>query len=77
METVSFGQTGLKVSQLCFGTMTIGSSKWKPWVLDKKDAKPILKTGAAIGTSSRRPAPASMKQSTKPRTAAAFRSRPR
>jgi len=49
LETVSFGQTGLKVSQLCFGTMTIGSSKWKPWVLDKKDAKPILKRCLDLG----------------------------
>ncbi len=49
METVSFGQTGLKVSQLCFGTMTIGSSKWKPWVLDKKDAKPILRKCLDLG----------------------------
>lgn len=43
MDTVSFGRTGLKVSQLCFGTMTIGSSKWKPWVLDEAEAQPLLK----------------------------------
>lgn len=49
METVSFGRTGLKVSQLCFGTMTIGSSKWKPWVLDEKDAKPLLKRCLDLG----------------------------
>ena len=49
METISFGQTGLKVSRLCFGTMTIGASKWKPWVLDKKDAKPILKRCLDLG----------------------------
>jgi aryl-alcohol dehydrogenase-like predicted oxidoreductase len=42
LETVSFGRTGLKVSKLCFGTMTIGSSKWKPWVLDQADAQPLL-----------------------------------
>ena len=29
MEIVSLGKTGLKVSKLCFGTMTFGSSKWK------------------------------------------------
>jgi len=39
----------LKVSQLCFGTMTIGSSKWKPWVLDKKDAEPLLKRCLDLG----------------------------
>ena len=49
METVSFGRTGLKVSKLCFGTMTIGSSKWKPWVLDEKDAKPLLKRCLDLG----------------------------
>jgi aryl-alcohol dehydrogenase-like predicted oxidoreductase len=49
METVSFGRTGLKVSKLCFGTMTIGSSKWKPWVLDEADAKPLLKSCLDLG----------------------------
>jgi len=49
METISFGRTGLKVSQLCFGTMTIGSSKWKPWVLDRKDAEPLLKRCLDLG----------------------------
>ncbi len=49
METVSFGRTGLKVSRLCFGTMTIGSSKWKPWVLDEADAQPLLKRCLDLG----------------------------
>ena len=49
METVSFGRTGLKVSQLCFGTMTIGSSEWKPWVLDESDAQPLLKRCLDLG----------------------------
>lgn len=49
METISFGQTGLKVSELCFGTMTIGSSKWKPWVLDEAAARPILKRCLDLG----------------------------
>ncbi len=49
METVSFGKTGLKVSQLCFGTMTIGSSDWKPWVLDKAKARPVLKRCLDLG----------------------------
>ena len=49
METVSFGRTGLKVSELCFGTMTIGSSQWKPWVLDKADAQPLLKRCLELG----------------------------
>lgn len=49
METVKFGRTGLKVSQLCFGTMTIGSSKWRPWALDEADARPILKRSLDLG----------------------------
>ena len=49
METLSFGQTGLKVSKLCFGTMTIGSSEWKPWVLDEADAQPLLKRCLDLG----------------------------
>ncbi len=49
METVSFGRTGLKVSKLCFGTMTIGSSEWKPWALNKTDSLPILKRALDLG----------------------------
>ena len=49
METVSFGQTGLKVSRMCFGTMTLGASSWKPWALDKADSIPILKKALDLG----------------------------
>lgn len=49
MEIVSFGNTGLKVSRLCFGTMTVGSSQWKPWVLDEADARPVLKRCLDLG----------------------------
>ena len=49
METISFGRTGLKVSELCFGTMTIGSSKWKPWVLDGPEARPVLERCLELG----------------------------
>lgn len=49
METISFGCTGLKVSKLCFGTMTIGSSDWKPWVLNEEEARPLLKRCLDLG----------------------------
>ncbi len=49
MESVSFGRTGLKVSKLCFGTMTIGSSEWKEWVLDEAEARPILQRCVELG----------------------------
>ena len=43
MEIVSLGRTGLRVSRLCLGTMTFGSSKWKRWVLDEDESRPVLK----------------------------------
>ncbi len=49
METVPFGRTGLKVSRLCFGTMGVGSSAWKPWVLDEADSKKLLKRCLDLG----------------------------
>jgi len=49
MKTISFGRTGLKVSKLCFGTMTIGSSNWKPWVLDEAEARPVLERCLDLG----------------------------
>jgi len=51
LETVKFGRTGLKVSKLCFGTMGVGSSKWKPWVLDEADSRPLLKHCLDLGIS--------------------------
>jgi len=49
VEVVNLGKTGLKVSRLCFGTMTIGSSQWKPWVLDEAEAKPLLQRCVELG----------------------------
>ncbi|MFI4895323.1 MAG: aldo/keto reductase [Steroidobacterales bacterium] len=42
MQQIRFGQTGLKVSRLCLGTMGLGSSAWKRWVLDEDRSVPIL-----------------------------------
>jgi len=49
VETTGFGRTGLKVSKLCLGTMTLGSSVWKPWALDEAESKPILKRALDLG----------------------------
>lgn len=49
MEIVQFGRTGLKVSELCCGTMTLGSSKWKPWALDEAESRLILKAALDQG----------------------------
>ena len=46
---VRFGNTGLKVSPLCFGCMTFGSSKWQPWVLDEDESLKMLKRAYELG----------------------------
>ena len=42
MEYGRLGATGLKVSRLCLGAMTYGTSKWWRWVLDKAERRPFL-----------------------------------
>jgi aryl-alcohol dehydrogenase-like predicted oxidoreductase len=49
MEYVRLGKTGMKVSRICLGTMTYGSSKWRAWVLDEKDARPFYKRALELG----------------------------
>ncbi|NWK76413.1 aldo/keto reductase [Aquitalea sp. LB_tupeE] len=49
MEYVNLGRSGLKVSRLCMGTMSFGSSQWRPWVLDEADSRPILQRALALG----------------------------
>jgi len=41
MDYVRLGSTELKVSRLCLGTMTYGTSKWRPWVLDEEASRPF------------------------------------
>src|SRR5215469_4637375 len=49
MEHFRFGQTDLRVSQLCLGTMSMGSPAWKGWVLDEVASIPILKRALDLG----------------------------
>jgi len=49
MEYVNLGKTGTKVSRLCLGCMTYGSSKWRPWVLNEDDSRPFLKHALGMG----------------------------
>ena len=49
MQTVNLGTTGLKVSRICLGCMTYGSSKWRDWVLNYDQAKPIIGKALASG----------------------------
>src|SRR5665213_497486 len=49
MDYVRLGNTGLKVSRLCLGCMTYGSSKWRPWVLDEESSLPFFKKALEAG----------------------------
>jgi aryl-alcohol dehydrogenase (NADP+) len=49
MEYVNLGATGLKVSRLCLGTMTFGSSRWREWVLDEDASRPLLQQALEAG----------------------------
>jgi aryl-alcohol dehydrogenase-like predicted oxidoreductase len=49
MQYIPFGRTGLKVSQLCLGTMSMGSSAWKGWVLDEEPSIAILRRALDLG----------------------------
>jgi aryl-alcohol dehydrogenase (NADP+) len=49
MEYVNLGNTGLKVSRLCFGTMTYGTSKWRDWIIDEDDARPFYQRALELG----------------------------
>jgi len=37
------GKSGLKVSVPILGAMSIGSSKWQPWVIEEEESLPLLK----------------------------------
>lgn len=43
MEYVQLGQSGLRVSRLCLGTMNMGSKEWKPWIFNEKESEPIIR----------------------------------
>jgi aryl-alcohol dehydrogenase-like predicted oxidoreductase len=49
MQLVRLGGTGLKVSRICLGTMTYGSSKWRDWVLDEEQSRPFIKRALEAG----------------------------
>ena len=50
MEYVRFGNTGMKVSRLCLGTMTYGKTteRWQ-WALDEEQSRPFIKKALELG----------------------------
>ena len=49
MEYVSLGNTGLKVSRICLGCMSYGSSKWRDWVLEEPESIPFFRQALDAG----------------------------
>ena len=49
MDYINLGKSGLKVSRLCLGMMTYGSSKWRKWTLDEEQALPFVKRALQAG----------------------------
>jgi aryl-alcohol dehydrogenase (NADP+) len=49
MEYVKLGNTGMKVSRLCLGMMSYGSKKWREWVLEENEAKPLFQRALEAG----------------------------
>jgi aryl-alcohol dehydrogenase-like predicted oxidoreductase len=49
MHYVRLGATGLEVSRICLGTLTFGSSAWRPWVLDEAAARPLFRHAVERG----------------------------
>ena len=50
MEYVRFGNTGMKVSRICLGTMTYGKPEgmWK-WALTEEQSRPFIKKALELG----------------------------
>ncbi|WP_257446463.1 aldo/keto reductase [Archangium lipolyticum] len=49
MKYVNLGHTGLKVSRICLGCMSYGTSKWRPWVLDEEASQPFFRRAVEAG----------------------------
>jgi aryl-alcohol dehydrogenase-like predicted oxidoreductase len=49
MEYRQLGRSDLNVSSLCLGTMSYGTSRWRPWVLDEPESREIIGRAFAAG----------------------------
>jgi aryl-alcohol dehydrogenase-like predicted oxidoreductase len=49
MDYVNLGTTGTRVSRLCLGMMTYGSSQWREWILDEEASKPLIRRAVEAG----------------------------
>jgi aryl-alcohol dehydrogenase (NADP+) len=49
MKLKRLGNSGLKVSELCLGTMTYGDPNWREWVLPEEESRPFIKRALELG----------------------------
>lgn len=49
MQYIHLGKTGLKISRLCLGMMTYGTPKWRDWVLDEDQGRPMIQRAVEAG----------------------------
>lgn len=49
MQFMNLGKTGLKVSRICLGMMSYGTSQWRDWVLDEEDSRPFIQRALELG----------------------------
>lgn len=49
MQYIRLGNTGLKVSRICLGTMTYGSPQWREWVLPEAESRPFIARSLEAG----------------------------
>ena len=49
MEYTNLGFTGTKVSKICLGCMTYGTSNWRQWVLNEEESRPFIQEALEHG----------------------------
>jgi aryl-alcohol dehydrogenase-like predicted oxidoreductase len=49
MEYTTLGDTGMEVSRLCLGCMSIGTSDWRDWVLDEEAGIELVERAIDLG----------------------------
>ena len=49
MNYTNLGQSGLKVSRICLGMMSFGTSQWRDYTLDEAESRPIIQRAIELG----------------------------